>query len=142
MTTINKNLWFFLNLTKIESMISRHFDRSLWGLWYSDFMILYHLSLAPDNKLKRIDLADKVGLTASWVTRLLLPMEKIWLVNKEVNSKDARVSFVILAPGWKTKLEEALDRAELLIEEILPSIKDNKLEEFSKLLDIIWAMIR
>ena len=93
-------------------MVTRRFDGSLGGISFTEFMILYHLSQANDEKMRRIDLASKVGLTASGITRLLLPMEKIGLIKKESNAQDARVSFVLLALGGKTKLEEAVENAE------------------------------
>jgi DNA-binding MarR family transcriptional regulator len=134
MNGISTSLKFILNLAKIQSLLTRRFDGGLGGLGLSEFMILYHLSCAPEEKLRRIDLAGKVGLTASGVTRLLLPMEKIGLVNKEVNPNDARVSYVILAPGGKRKLEEGIERAELLVHEIIPTKKIKKADELSELL--------
>lgn len=47
--------------------------------------------------MRRIDLADSVGLSPSAVTRLLAPMEKPGLVEKEANPRDARVSLVKLS---------------------------------------------
>lgn len=136
--TINSSLEFFLNLAKVQAVMFRRFDSSLWWLWFNEFIILYHLNQVQDKKLRRIDLADKIGLTASWVTRILLPMEKIWLVSREINPNDARVSYVILASGWKTKLEEALIRAEYLSEQTISIDKYDKLNELSDLINEIW----
>ena len=52
------------------------------------------LNEASTHSLKRIDLAEQVGLSASGVTRMLLPMEKIGLISKEEGARDARVSLV------------------------------------------------
>lgn len=132
-----------MNLAKAQTVISRRLDWALGWISFSEFVILFTLSVAPDNKLKRIDLANKVWLTASWVTRLLWPMEKIWLVSRETNEKDARVSLVILAPGWKRKLEEAIERAEFFAEETVSPEDVGKLWEMSDLLikigkAIVW----
>ena len=94
----------FLNLAKTQAMLSRRFDNSLGGLGFNEFIILYHLSQAPDQKLSRITLSEKLGLTASGITRILLPMEKIGLVGKETHIHDARISLVLLAPGGKINL--------------------------------------
>ena len=134
MKLASNSLQFILNVTKTQSLLHRRFDGGLGGLGLSEFMILYYLACAPDKKLRRIDLAGKVGLTASGVTRLLLPMEKIGLVNKETNPDDARVSFVILAPGGKIKLEEGLERAELLTAEIIPDNKKKRIDDLSTVL--------
>src|SRR3954469_12533813 len=100
---MNTALKFALDLSKIQTVIDRKFDGSLslHGLSFNDFMILHHLSQAPENKLRRIDLADKMGVTASGVTRMLAPMEKIGLVSRETNERDARISYVVLANGGK-----------------------------------------
>lgn len=130
-----------IDMTRIGSLLSRKFDGSLNGLGWNDFIILYHLSLAPEMKLRRIDLAEKVGLTASGVTRMLLPMEKIGLISKESNPQDARVSFVVLAPGGKRKLEEGMERALLVASEIFPTNTPGGVIEFSAMLKSIGGAI-
>lgn len=132
---VNALVKFLFDLGKTQSILTRRFDSGLNGLGFSEFMILYSLSLVEDQKMRRIDLADKVGLTASGVTRLLAPMEKIGLVKREANTEDARVSYVMLAKGGKQKLSESLERAELLAEEIIPSGNTKKIKEFSELLN-------
>ncbi|MDD2565248.1 MAG: MarR family winged helix-turn-helix transcriptional regulator [Candidatus Gracilibacteria bacterium] len=143
MQNISKSLGFFINLSKTQTILSRKLDSSLGGISFMEFIILLNLSLSQDNKLRRIDLAGKIGLTASGVTRILLPMEKIGLVSREINENDARVSYVILAAGGKMKLEEAMERAELLVGDIIPNEDITKMGEFSDLLvkigkTIIW----
>lgn len=125
---ISPQLEFFLNLAKAKTVISRRFDNrlSFFGLGFSDFMILYHLSTAPDEKMRRIDLAERIGLTQSCVTRLLLPMEKIGLVKREVSEHDGRVSFVALAPGGKRLFTESLENVEVLSKDLLPEGKKAK----------------
>ncbi len=134
MTTLSPAVSFFLHLARAQAVLGRRFDSGLNGLSQSDFMILLHLSQAKDGKLRRIDLADKVGLTASGVTRLLAPMEKVGLIKREANKDDARVSYVVLAAGGKRRLDETLEYAELLAEDLTPPGKQKKLEEFSELL--------
>jgi DNA-binding MarR family transcriptional regulator len=130
----NQSLHFFLNLAKFETRLSRRLDSKLGGLGFNEFIILYHLSQAEEEKMRRIDLAEAVGLTASGITRLLLPMEKVGLIKKEVNKEDARSSFVVLAAGGKRKLTEALERLEIFAEDVIPSAKAKQLAELSELL--------
>lgn len=134
MKKINSSVEFFLELARAQSVFARRFDARLGGLGMSDFLILYHLIQADGEKLRRIDLADKVGLTASGITRLLAPMEKVGLVKREVNTTDARVSFVTIASGGKRKFEEALEDAEVLAEEIVPVNKRKDISKYSQLL--------
>lgn len=70
---------------------------SVHGISFSEFCILHRLYKAPQQRLSRIELANAVGLSASGITRLLQPMEKIQLVEKEQNARDARVSLVKLS---------------------------------------------
>lgn len=139
---INAQADFFINLAKIQAVMYRRFDSSLWWLSFNEFIILYYLDQAIDNKMRRIDLADKVWLTASWITRILLPMEKIWLITKEINESDARVSLVMIAPGWKSKLDDAIDRAEYLSSQLINKDKIEKFNELSSLLNEIgWNLL-
>ena len=133
---------FFIDLAKIQAIMNRRFDSGLGGLGFNEFIILYHLSQAQEEKMRRIDLAEKIGLTASGVTRILLPMEKVGLVKKEVNKEDARSSLVLLAHGGKQKLQEALERAELLVEDIIPSEKRNEIRKVEKILTDFERIIK
>ena len=130
----NHPLDFFLNLAKTQTRLSRRLDSRLGGLGFNEFIILYRLSEAENEKMRRIDLAEALGFTASGITRLLLPMEKVGLIKKEVNEQDARSSFVVLAPGGKRKLTEALERLEIFCADTIPSSKFKKIGELSKLL--------
>jgi DNA-binding MarR family transcriptional regulator len=84
--------------------------------------------------MRRVDLAERIGLTASGITRMLIPMEKIGLVERDVSAQDARVSFVMLAPGGKRLLTEAQERAEILAEELFPQESIKKIETFNETL--------
>jgi DNA-binding MarR family transcriptional regulator len=117
--SLSSTLSFFVSLSRIETVLSRKFDAKLGWLGFSDFLILYALSVAPEGRLRRIDLADTIGLTASGITRLLLPMEKVGLVRREAHDGDARVSYVAIAPGGQSKLAEAIERAEIYCSDII-----------------------
>lgn len=140
--SISLSLNFFLELTRFNTIMARKFDASLDGVSFNEFVILYYLDKSPEGKLRRVDLASRVGLTPSGVTRLLLPMEKIGLIKKEANPRDARVSFVSIAPGGKRKLLEALDRAEVLSHDFIPGGKTKKLQELSILIKELGEVIK
>jgi DNA-binding MarR family transcriptional regulator len=93
---------FCLRLARANAVLVRRFDNALGshhGISFSDFQLLNHLARAPGGKLRRVDLADRVGLTASGVTRSLLPLEKIGLVTREADPRDARVGFAVVTPA-------------------------------------------
>lgn len=142
MQKMHQNVQVFFDMAKIQTIMGRRFDASLGGIGWSEFMILYQLSIAEGARLRRIDLADRIGLTASGVTRLLLPMEKIGLVKKEVNKEDARSSLVLLAPGGRQKLEEALERAELLVGDIIQPSDRATMRSLSESLAALGQRIR
>ncbi len=142
MSKISAPVSFFVELAKLQAIMNRRFDSHLGGLGFNELIILLHLSRADEGKMRRIDLAEAIGLTASGVTRLLLPMEKIGLVKKEVNQEDARSSLVSLAPGGKRKLEEGIERAELLLNDIVPSNKRNDLKRMTDVLLELGGYIR
>lgn len=134
MEKLNSSIRFCLNIAKFQTELSRRLDSRLGGISLTEFIILYHLSQADGQKMRRIDLAEKIGLTASGVTRLLLPMEKIGLIKRVANENDARVSYAAIAPGGKTKLSEGLERIEVFCEDLIPKNKIKKAEELSELL--------
>lgn len=110
-----------MNLAKVQALISRRFDRlTIHGISFNDFVILYLLRQSPEQKMRRIDLANMLGVTASAVTRMLLPMEKIGLVSREMNERDARVSYVVLSKTGNQVLDYAKKTANEVAAEILP----------------------
>ena len=130
MKEMSASLQLFVRLARVNAIMARRFDGRLGhGLGFNDFVILLALSQNASGKLRRIDLAECLGITASGVTRLLAPMEKIGLVKREVNEHDARVSYVALAPGGKRLLAESLESAEVLSEEVVAPGKAQKLFE-------------
>ena len=98
-----------LNLINLHTRIQKRLlaPLSLHGISVTEFLVLRQLANAPDKKLRRIDLAQQVGLSASGVTRLLDPMQKIGLVNKEETERDARVSLVTLTKTGERILNDA-----------------------------------
>ena len=142
MVSISPSVKLIIHLAKINAVMSRRFDNGLGGLGFNEFIVLFHLSLADEEKLRRIDLAEKLGLTASGITRILLPMEKIGLIKKEAHDRDARVSWVLLASGGKRKLAEALERAELLAEELIPVDQNKKVKDWANIFEGLGQALR
>ncbi|MDH5230100.1 MAG: MarR family transcriptional regulator [Gammaproteobacteria bacterium] len=121
--------------TKINKRIDLHL--SIHGINYSEFMVMFHLSNAPDYCLRRIELADLTALTASGVTRLLVPMEKIGLVDKERNLRDARVSLVKLTRAGKTLFKHAASTLEQAAERQTQNLSEKDLKKLAQLLALM-----
>lgn len=99
-----------LALLNKTTRISKRLDNSLGaihGIGLTEYLVLRVLSSIPSNSLRRIDIAESLGRTASGITRVLLPMEKTGLISKEVNNRDARVSLVKMTGSGKTIFEDA-----------------------------------
>ena len=137
MKTISHSVKFFLALGKTQSIITHRLDRGLGGLSFNEFLILNYLEQEESKKMRRVDLAEKIGMTASGVTRLLLPMEKVHVIKSGPVEQDARVRFVTITTAGKEKLDHALERLDYLAGEVLSDLKDKEIEALSKtLIDI------
>lgn len=90
---------FCLRMARAWAALSRRLDSALGahhGISFADYQLLLNLQRAPGGKLRRVDLAEKLGLTASGVTRSLLPLEKIGLVARQSDPRDARVGYALI----------------------------------------------
>jgi DNA-binding MarR family transcriptional regulator len=77
------------------------------GLTLSDYGVLLQLAWAPDRRLRRVDLADRILLTASGVTRLLDGLESQGFVERAACDSDRRVVYAVLTESGLAKLREA-----------------------------------
>jgi DNA-binding MarR family transcriptional regulator len=73
----------------------------------NDYEALYVLSRAEGGRLKRIDLARRLALTPSGVTRLLAGLEEAGLVERTTCPGDRRVAYAELTEQGAAKLESA-----------------------------------
>ena len=142
MTTPTPSLTLFMNMAIAQAIVGRRFDPQLGGLSFTEFLILYHLSKNPTGKMRRVDLAERIGLTASGVTRLLAPMEKIGLVKREENTADARVSFVALAPSGKRMLNESMEHADYLATQLLTNCTKDEVRHASEVMLKLGGTVR
>ena len=77
------------------------------GLSVNDYLLMVFLEKGPDAGLPRAELARRMRLSASTVTRMAAPLEKIGLLGRRANARDARQSLVVLTENGRTRLEEA-----------------------------------
>jgi DNA-binding MarR family transcriptional regulator len=93
-----------VRLGQAQAFLTKRFDRALsssHGVSYGDYLILAHLWRAPYGRLRRVDLAAAVGLSASGVTRALGPLERRGLVERQPNPRDARVAYASLTDAGR-----------------------------------------
>jgi DNA-binding MarR family transcriptional regulator len=77
------------------------------GLTINDYEALLLLSRAEGGRMRRVDLAQQLLLTASGVTRLLDGLERAGLVVKATCASDLRVTYAQLTAAGRAKLEAA-----------------------------------
>ena len=77
------------------------------GLTISDYEVLLRLARAPERRMRRVDLAEQVLLTASGVTRLLDGLERDGLVERGSCDTDRRVVYAVLTDSGLEKLGES-----------------------------------
>lgn len=107
---------------------------TIHGIGLTEYMVLLHLNNAPDKSLRRIDLAESVSRTASGVTRMLLPMEKIGLVKRDTNPRDARVSLVKITRSGEKIFKDATVTLNQKCEHLLRRLEDKQVAQLIEIL--------
>ena len=77
------------------------------GLTINDYEVLLLLSHAEERRMRRIDLARAVKLSASGITRLLDGLQEQGYVERANCSDDARVTYAVLTNAGLEKLRAA-----------------------------------
>jgi DNA-binding MarR family transcriptional regulator len=88
------------------------------GLTVNDYEVLLHLARAPGGILRRVDLARRVLLTPSGITRLLEGLERAGLVERARCASDARVVYACLTSEGRRRLDDASCTHVAAIEEL------------------------
>ena len=100
----------WINFLRAHSAVTRQFNAELLamhGLTINDFDVMAQLARAPENALRRVDLAERVLLTPSGITRLLKGLEAAGYVSNRPCAEDARVTYAVLTDEGTKKLAEA-----------------------------------
>jgi len=105
--------------------------------WYD---VLLQLAEAPDRRLRMADLAERVLLSRSGLTRLVDRLEREGLVRREPSPGDARGTYtVLLAPGIERFRAAVPGHLAGICEHFVGRFTDEQLQEFSALLDLVIA---
>jgi DNA-binding MarR family transcriptional regulator len=100
----------WINFLRAHAAVTRQFNAELLtthGLTINDFDVLAQLARAPEQALKRVELAERVLLTPSGITRLLKGLEDAGYVGNRPCKEDARVTYAVLTPRGRKKLHAA-----------------------------------
>lgn len=100
METLEKYLALrnFVNETEKRGLV--------YGTSFSEYLILKAIHDQGDEGIRRVDLAESVGLTVSGVTRAIAPLEKQGYVQTLEEASDARVRKVAMTNSGATIFED------------------------------------
>jgi DNA-binding MarR family transcriptional regulator len=113
-----------ISLISLQSTIQKRVGRALsvHGIGVSEYLVLNQLYMAPTQTIRRSDLAE---------------LEKIGLVKKEENLRDARVSLVTLSTAGKQVYEDAQVSFAQASVSLFESLGVEQLETFTELLKTV-----
>jgi DNA-binding MarR family transcriptional regulator len=128
----------FAKLARAHTVLRRELQAEALtprGLTMSDFDTLLHLSRAEDNRLRRVDLVERLMLTPSGVTRLLEGLQESGLVENVQCDDDARVTWARLTTDGVETIECVGESyAKRLRELFRDTLSEEEVEQLSELL--------
>jgi DNA-binding MarR family transcriptional regulator len=126
---------FIFTTSLLYTKMNKILDGNLYvhGISFTEYMIMHYLESSPNKMMRRIDLAQQVGLSASGVTRIIAPMVKNKIVEKEANPRDARVSLVKLSKVGERLYKDSSVTFEFCTKSITDKLSENQLEKLTEL---------
>ncbi|MEU4831465.1 MarR family transcriptional regulator [Streptosporangium sp. NPDC023615] len=97
-------------LQRAQVRITRSLEADLLvehDLALASYDVLSHLAEAPERRLRMNDLAERVLLSRSGLTRLIDRLQRDGLVEREACTSDARGLFAVLTDAGAARLAEA-----------------------------------
>ncbi len=135
---IGDRLESWVAFLRAHAAITRQLNTDLLaahGLTLHDYEVLLRLANAPEGRMRRVDLAESVVLTASGITRLLDGLERGGLVEKAACSADGRVSYAQLTGAGRSRLSEAASTHLAGVDDLFTSrYSEAELERLAELL--------
>ena len=128
----------FVRLVRASAAVTRQLSAQLsadHGLSINDYEALLRLARAPDSRMRRVDLANGLLLTAGGVTRLLDGLEREGFVGREECERDRRVTYAVLTDSGRARLREASASHTRQIRELLGSLYDE--DELAQLISLL-----
>jgi len=129
-----------LRLAKTNARIVRELETRIGGhhgLGFSELRLLRALAAAPDHRLRPTDLAAELEITASGVTRAILPLEKRGIVKRESDPADARASRVTLTAAGRTLADHASTTAAETTAKLTRRLSVGQIKQLERLLSEI-----
>jgi DNA-binding MarR family transcriptional regulator len=132
-----------INLLRAQALLQERFSGelgSVHGLALNEALLLMHLEKAPLRRLTRVDLAKRLHASPSTVTRMAAPMEKIGLVVRQPDPRDARLAYVALTEAGLTLVGDVRKTLERRAAELFRDRwSDTEVASLGKLLGLLTA---
>ena len=137
--TTSPEIEAFVRLVRASIAVTRELGAQLSAdhcLSLNEYEALLQLARAPESRMRRIDLANSLLLTAGGVTRLLDGLERDGFVAREESPTDRRVTYAVLTKAGRDKLREADRSHTRQIRELMGGQYDEgELKQLASLLD-------
>ncbi|GAB5500378.1 MAG: hypothetical protein PsegKO_26890 [Pseudohongiellaceae bacterium] len=99
-----------LHLLRASAAIHERLDGGLsavHGLSLQEMLMLMFLDSEPRHRLSRVELARRMHVSASTVTRQLVPLEKRGIVTRQPDERDARLTYAVLTDAGEELVNDA-----------------------------------
>ena len=99
-----------LHLLRAGAAVEERMNGSLsavHGLSLQETLMLMFLDTEPRQRLSRVDLARRMHVSASTITRQLVPLEKRGIVTREQDERDARLTYAVLTEAGRELIGDA-----------------------------------
>ncbi|MDL4817718.1 MarR family winged helix-turn-helix transcriptional regulator [Actinomadura opuntiae] len=127
------------SMLRAQVQISRRLQADLLAdhdLALASYDVLMHLGEAPGGRLRMNDLADRVLLSRSGLTRLIDRLQRDGLVVRQSCTSDARGLYAALTPAGRARLADATPTyREGVREYVLSRLDEPDLSTFGHILD-------
>ena len=108
LSSVEQNAW--RTFLRAHAQVSRRLEADLVAehdLSLPTYDVLVQLSEAPDRRLRMTELAERVLLSRSGLTRLVDRLERDGLVQRQACPSDARGTHAVLTPAGLERLQDA-----------------------------------
>jgi len=125
-----------LDLAAAWQRLERRLDgnlSSVRGVSFAEYRMLVALAASPAATASRVDLATKLGVTPSGVTRALRPLEKLHVVETQRSERDARLALASLTDAGK----ELVDDCSGVVDDVLAGLLERSRAADPSLADVL-----